>query len=191
MDKQRRREFSGRVVEVSVGPITLPNGHSYESELVHHPGGAVIAAVDHKHRVCMLRQFRAVAGGWLWELPAGKRTGNEPPIATARRELHEETGLSARHWSPLGSLYSSPGIFTEILYLYLARDLFQGTPRPEAEELLEVHWLPLHEAARHALGGQYKDAKTVVGLLRAAAVYGLVPPSAEAAPHHRDSDPAP
>jgi 8-oxo-dGTP pyrophosphatase MutT (NUDIX family) len=80
-------------------------------------------ALDQADQVCLLRQYRYATGGWLWELPAGKIDDEEPPAQTARRELEEEAGREAADWRELGCMHSSPGIFTEVVYLYLARDL--------------------------------------------------------------------
>ncbi len=160
--------FEGRIVTVTVDEVQLPNGTRAELEVVHHPGGAVVAAVDRDERVCLLRQYRYVADGWIWELPAGKLEPSEPPLATAQRELAEEAGVRARSWSSLGSYVSSPGVFSEVLHLFLARDLEPTASAPEIHEVLEVHWIPLAEACRRALDGELRDGKTALGLLRAA-----------------------
>src|SRR5271170_3523023 len=96
-----RTIFRGRVILFNVETVRLPNGHLVELEIVHHPGGAAVAAVDAKQRVCLIRQFRHAAGGWIWELPAGKLEPQEPPQETARRELIEEAGTSAHSWHSL------------------------------------------------------------------------------------------
>src|SRR5688572_3809939 len=87
--------FRGRVIRVTVDEVTLPNGHRASLEIVHHPGGAAAVAIDKDKRVCLLRQFRHAAGGFLWELPAGKLEPDEPPLLTAQRELVEEAGSDA------------------------------------------------------------------------------------------------
>ncbi len=160
--------YEGRIVRVTVDDVLLPNGVHAELEVVHHPGGAVVAAVDRDERVCLLRQYRYVAGGWIWELPAGKLEPNEPPLATAQRELAEEAGVHARSWVSLGSYMSSPGVFSEVLHLFLARDLEPVASAPEIHEVIEVHWVPLAEACERALDGEIRDGKTALGLLRAA-----------------------
>ena len=160
--------FRGRIIAVSVDEVTLPNGAHAELEVVHHPGGAAVAAIDQDERVCLLRQYRYVAGGWLWELPAGKLEPGEPPLLTAQRELSEEAGVRAHTWSSLGSYWSSPGVFAELLHLYLARDLEATASAPESNEVFEVHWVPLEEACARALDGDIRDGKTALGLLRAA-----------------------
>ncbi|HTU59273.1 MAG TPA: NUDIX hydrolase, partial [Polyangiales bacterium] len=139
----------------------------------------VVVAIDSHERVCLLRQYRYVAAGWIWELPAGKLEPNEPPLTTAQRELREEAGIGAQRWSSLGSYLSSPGVFSEVLHLFMAEELSALTAVPEASEVLEVHWLPFGQACAGALNGEYRDGKTIVGLLRAAQQRGwaLCPPA--------------
>lgn len=126
----------------------------------------MVAAVSPDHRVCVLRQYRHAAGGWIWELPAGKIDAAEDPLVTAQRELQEEAGFIANDWTPLGSMLSSPGFCDEILYLYLARGLSQTATQPERHEFIEVHWLDLDKALHYAADSTYQDAKTVVTLFR-------------------------
>jgi len=159
--------FRGRVITVNVETVVLPNGHRVELEVIRHPGGAAVIALDRDERVCLLRQYRHAADGWIWELPAGKLEPPEPPLRTAQRELVEEAGVSAFEWHPLGSYLSSPGVFNETIHLFLAIDLEPASAAPEAAEVLEVHWVALEEACRRALGGDIRDGKTALGLLRA------------------------
>ncbi len=170
MTEPKRRVFTGRIVEVTLDRVRLPNGLETEFEVVHHPGGAAVVAVDDQYRVCLLRQYRHALNEWLWELPAGKRDGGEDPGQTARRELQEEAGVHATKWRTLGQVTSSPGVFTEVVYLYLARDLRFGADAVEAHEVFERHWIAFDEAVRRAEAGEISDAKTVIGLLRARAV---------------------
>src|SRR2546430_1430178 len=90
--------FAGRVISVTTDEVLLPNGHRAVLEVVHHPGGAAAVALDESGRVCLLRQYRYVAGGWLWELPAGKLQPREPAPLPAQRELSEEARGGARGW---------------------------------------------------------------------------------------------
>ncbi|MBS0375616.1 MAG: NUDIX hydrolase [Proteobacteria bacterium] len=172
MTDSPRRLYAGRVVTLDVVDVTLPNGHVATLEVVGHPGGAAVVAVDAAGRVCLLRQYRHVAGGWLWEIPAGKLDGKSPD-ATARAELAEEAGVSARDWQPLGEILSSPGVFREVVHLYLARELSPVELAHEAAEVIEVTWVPFADALRRALDGEIRDAKTVVALVRAAGRLGL------------------
>ncbi|MEM9384769.1 MAG: NUDIX hydrolase [Pseudomonadota bacterium] len=158
--------FEGAIVKVVLEDAQMPDGQVIPFEVVHHPGGAGVVALDDQERVCLVRQYRPVADAWLWEVPAGKLEHGDPD-RTARLELAEETGLRARHWQSLGAVHSSPGIFTEVIHLYLARDLEQGERHPEPGEVMEVHWLALEDAVERALHGEISDAKTVIALLRA------------------------
>ncbi|MDE2220196.1 MAG: NUDIX hydrolase [Gammaproteobacteria bacterium] len=162
--------FKGRVITVNLETVRLPNGHRAELEIVHHPGGAAVVAIDDERRVCLLRQYRHAIGGWIWELPAGKLEPAEPALTTARRELIEEAGVEAGEWLALGDYVTSPGVFTETVNLFLARRLRTVTMAHEAGELIEVHWIPFSEACRRALSGELADGKTALGLLRAQAV---------------------
>src|SRR5204863_877645 len=87
--------YRGKIVDVYREWVVLPNGREAELEIVRHPGGAAAVALDVEGRVCLLRQYRHAAGGWIWELPAGKLEPNEPPHRTAARELEEEAGRRA------------------------------------------------------------------------------------------------
>jgi len=160
-------QFTGRVIRVTTDTVVLPNGHRALLEVVHHPGGAATVALDASGRVCLLRQYRYVAGGWLWELPAGKLERAEPPQLTAQRELAEEAGVSARHWVGLGTVWSSPGVFGEQLHLFLASGLGAAVSAHEPSELIEVHWIDFGQACAWALDGTVADCKTAIGLLRA------------------------
>jgi ADP-ribose pyrophosphatase len=157
------------VITVNVERVRLPNGSEADYEIVRHPGGAAVVALDAALQVCVLRQYRPAAGGWVWELPAGRIEPGEPPAETARRELIEEAGREAAAWDDLGFILSSPGVFDERIFLYLARELRTVPLRHEEYEVLEVHWMPLQQAVDRALAGEIVDAKTVAGLLRAAA----------------------
>jgi 8-oxo-dGTP pyrophosphatase MutT (NUDIX family) len=165
-----RRIFDGRAVQLDLERVSLPNGDEVDLEIVRHPGGAAVVAVDERERVCLLRQYRHAAGGWLWELPAGKLDPGEAPSGTARRELAEEAGVAAARWTSLGLMISSPGVFTEVVHLFLARNLSRVEAAPEIGECLEVHWLPWQDAVHRALTGHLQDAKTVIAVLRADAV---------------------
>jgi len=160
-----RNVFTGRVLTLNLEQVRLPNGRVAELEIAHHPGGAAVVAIDDAGRVCLLRQFRHAAGGWLTELPAGKLDGGEPPLECAQRELAEEAGVTARQWDKLGEFRSSPGVLTEVVHLFLARDLASADARPEEHEVFEASWLPFGEAVDRAARGELCDAKSLIGLL--------------------------
>lgn len=164
---KRTTHFRGRVITLTIDEVTLPNGHYATLEIIHHPGGAAIVALDDERRVCLLKQYRHAAGEWLWELPAGKLEPGEPPLNTAQRELIEEAGVEAANWSSLGHCTPSPGILTEVVHLYLATGLTAVSSAPESAEVFEVHWIGLDEAYRQVLDGTINDAKTAIAIARA------------------------
>jgi ADP-ribose pyrophosphatase len=159
-----RNVYPGKILWLNLERVTLPNGRVAELEIAHHPGGACIVALDAQDRVCLLRQFRHATGGWITELPAGKLEQREPPIECAQRELGEEAGVAARRWDFLGQFYTSPGVLTEIIHVFLARDLEPRTARLDEHEVLDVRWVALREAFELAASAQLQDAKTLVGL---------------------------
>jgi len=170
MTESHKKLFQGKIISLEVEQVELPNGVNTEMEIVRHPGGAAVVAIDARQHVCLLYQYRHVCNGWVWELPAGKIDGGEAPLMTAQRELKEEAGRTAQNWYSLGHMISSPGVFTEIVHCYLATDLMVCDTGHEPEELIEIHWLPFEEAVEWAIDNRINDAKSVIGLLRARAL---------------------
>jgi 8-oxo-dGTP pyrophosphatase MutT (NUDIX family) len=157
----------GRVIQVSSERLRYANGREYDIDYVRHPGAAAVVAVDSSRRVCLVRQYRHGIQDFLWEIPAGKLDAGEAPSVCAVRELQEETGVQASRWTSLGLFIPAPGIFTEIIHLYMAQDLKIGQPKPDADEELELKWMPLEEAMGLILSGDWNDGKTALGLARA------------------------
>ena len=166
---KRRTIHRGRLISLALESVRLPNDRSVELEVVRHPGGAVVVAIDEERRVCLLRQHRhAVGEERLWELPAGCIDPDDPsPLHTARRELQEEAGLEAARWSSLGSILPSPGFCDEVLHLYLATELTVVERNQQDDEIIEVHWMDFDQAVSMAAGGEIRDSKSVAGLFRA------------------------
>ena len=158
---------SGRIIDVSTERLRYGNGREYDLDFVRHPGAAAVVAVDDGGRVCFVRQYRHGITDFLWEIPAGKLDPGEAPQACAVRELAEETGVQAGRWTSLGRYLPAPGIFTEVIHLYLARDLTVGAPAPDADEELELQWLPIEDAVAMLLRGEWNDGKTALALWRA------------------------
>jgi 8-oxo-dGTP pyrophosphatase MutT (NUDIX family) len=158
---------SGRIIDVSTERLRYGNGREYDLDFVRHPGAAAVVAVDDAGRVCFVRQYRHGIADFLWEIPAGKLDPGEAPQACAVRELAEETGVRAGRWTSLGQYLPAPGIFTEVIHLYLARDLTVGAPAPDADEELELQWLPIEDAVGMLLRGEWNDGKTALALWRA------------------------
>jgi 8-oxo-dGTP pyrophosphatase MutT (NUDIX family) len=157
----------GRVIKVSTERLRYANGREFDIDFVKHPGAAAVVAVDGQQRVCLVRQYRHGVEDFMWEIPAGKLDAGEAPEVCAMRELAEETGVRARKWTSLGLYVPAPGIFTEVIHLYLARDLTVGDSAPDADEELQLQWLPLEDALQRLLSGEWNDGKTALALWRA------------------------
>lgn len=156
--------YAGRVLRLNLENVVLPNGKHAELEVVHHPGGVAIVAEDTEGRLCLIRQYRHAVGGWLWEFPAGKREPGEAPELTAKRELLEEVGVEATDWMKLGEMTPSPGILTEVVHLYFARQLTHIGHAHEDEEVIEIHWFTLDEIESMVKQGIIVDGKTLIAL---------------------------
>ncbi len=157
----------GRVVDISTVTLRYADGREHVLDFVRHPGAAAVVAIDERNRVCVVRQYRHAVADFLWEVPAGKLDRGEAPEACAVRELAEETGVRAHNWTSLGEFLPAPGLFTEIIHLYLARDLEIGASSPDVDEELELQWLPFGDALEKIRRGEWNDGKTAMALLRA------------------------
>ncbi len=166
MITDRRVVFKGRRIAVEVCDVRFPSGHEAKRELVAHPGAVAVVAVDAEDRVALLHQYRFAVGGAIWEVPAGTLEPGEPPIETARRELAEETGLTAGTITELCSFYTTPGFTNERIVAFLATDLTVGEAAPEPGEEIELKLVPFDEAIGMIERGEIQDAKTIASLLR-------------------------
>jgi len=159
--------YSGQIIDLTLEMVELPNGVKLNYEVVNHPGGAAVVALNSAGEICMLRQYRHVFKDWIWELPAGKIDNKESPLSTATRELFEETGIQAQNWQTLGTVISSPGVFSEVVHIFMATDIVIGTPEHEAGEIIEIHWMELNQAKKMVLDNIINDSKTAIGIFRA------------------------
>ena len=164
---RKERVFQGRVFTTEVWDVELSDGSLSRREIVCHPGGAAIIPVDHEGNVYMIRQFRAPFLQIMLEIPAGKLEQGEDPKEAAIRELSEETGLSAKTVTELGTVYPTPGYCQEKLHLYMATELTVGEDHPDDGEFLSVEKIPLSQLVEMAETGELKDAKTTIAVLRA------------------------
>jgi 8-oxo-dGTP pyrophosphatase MutT (NUDIX family) len=162
-----RLEHQGRVVQVRTERIRYADGRSYDLDMIYHPGASAVVAVDAENRVCLVRQYRHGVQDFLWEIPAGKLDRGEAPQIAAVRELTEETGVVAKRWESLSFYIPAPGLMTELVHLFLALELSVGSAAPDADEELELCWMPLNEAIDRCLDGRFNDGKTLMGLVRA------------------------
>ncbi len=141
------------------------DGTPHTREIVVHPGAVTILPLVDEDRVCLIRNRRVAAGKTLVELPAGTLEPGEDPAVTASRELIEETGYRAARMEKLCEFFMSPGILTERMYLFVARELTPGAARLEPGEDIETLVVDWNEAMRMVFDGTIEDAKTLVGLL--------------------------
>jgi len=160
--------YKGRIVDLQLEEITLPNQLTVMLEIIHHPGAAAVVAVDHAGAVTLIRQFRHAAGGFIWEIPAGTLHPGETPDVCAARELREEAGLIAGALVRLGSIWTTPGFCDERIHLFLARDLTPTAQQLDHDEVLSVHSVSLTRALEMVRGGEIEDAKSIAGLYQAA-----------------------
>lgn len=167
-----REMYRGVIVNVRLDRARLDNGNIVNREVVEHPGGVAIFAMDDQDRVAMVRQYRYPMGEIVLELPAGKLEKGEDPRDSGLRELREETGLLPGVFESMGVSYSSPGILAERIYLYFAKDLKQGPTQPDDGEFVETVWIPYQELMDMARRGEIVDGKTLAGLLKASFLLG-------------------
>lgn len=157
--------FSGRVFNVEVHAVTLPDGRTSRREIVRHSGGACILPLHDDGQVTMVRQYRKAFDCEMLEIPAGKLEPQELPLDCARRELSEETGLQASSFYLLTTLYPSPGYCSEALSIYLATGLTAGQAHLDDGEFLSCVTCPLEDLLDQVERGMIRDAKTIVALL--------------------------
>ena len=160
--------YPGKIIRVEKWQVALPNGDTALREIVRHNGASAIVPVDDLGQVTLVRQHRAAIDQCTWEIPAGKLdTPTEDPFAAAQRELEEETGLQAAHWQKLTCIYTTPGFCNEQIAIYLATGLSQRNAHPDEDEFLGLTRMPLSEAVSLCMSGEFRDSKTVIGLLLA------------------------
>lgn len=163
---EREYKFFGKIVNMRVDTVKTPEGNIATREIVEHPGGVGIVALDNDANVYMEWQYRRPFDDLVYEIPAGKRDKNEEAIVCAKRELEEEIGLLAKNWVYLGVSYASPGFCTEGLHLFLATDLYEGAIHRDQDEVLIVEKVPLETLVDMAMSGEIKDGKTLIGILK-------------------------
>ena len=158
--------FSGLVIHIEQMEVEIgENGH-HTYQVIRHPGGAAVLPVHDDGTVSLIRQLRPAIDAVILEIPAGRLSPAELPLECARRELREETGITAATMIPLGTVYSSPGVFDEIIHLFAATGISQGLAQPEADEDIEVLRLPLDDVLQMVADGRISDGKTMAALFR-------------------------
>ena len=160
--------FDGRILHITLDEIELPDGKKSKREVVNHPGGVTVAALDEENNLLFVRQFRYPYKEVVLELPAGKLEKGSTPLENGKRELMEETGAEGYSYISLGQLYPSPGYTSEIIHLYACKIKSQGSSNPDDGEFLNVEKIPLDKAVEMVLNNQIPDAKTQVAVLKTA-----------------------
>lgn len=165
-----RRVYDGRIINVDVDTVRFPNGSTGELEMVRHPGAsAVVPFLTDPHgddpQILLLKQFRHAAESFIYEIPAGKLDGNEPPDVCARRELQEETGCTARHVEHVYTFFTTPGFTDEKIHVFMASGLIRGEVAHEKDEFMTVETVTLSRALELVKSGDLVDGKTALALL--------------------------
>ena len=156
--------YKGKIIELSVETVTLPNGAMADVELITHPGAAAVVPFKDDQTVIMIRQYRHAVGGYIYEIPAGKLQPGEDPRDCAKREVEEEIGYKVGTLEPLVSFLTTPGFTNEIIHIFSGKDLTPGTQNLGADEVLEIIELPLARTMDLIKDGTINDAKTIIGL---------------------------
>jgi ADP-ribose pyrophosphatase len=159
--------FKGLVVNIEQMQVMVGSKGWHTYQIVRHPGGVGVLPLHRDGTVSLIRQLRPAVDCFMLELPAGRLEPGEEPARCGLRELAEETGIVAGRLESLGVIHPSPGVFDEVVHLFLATELVQGEADPEHYEDIEVVNLPLQEAVRMALDGSITDGKTAMALFRA------------------------
>jgi ADP-ribose pyrophosphatase len=158
--------YSGKIVTLRVDRVLTPNGKYAMREVVEHPGAVCVVPMI-GNDVILVEQYRHPAGQILLEIPAGKIEDGEDPEQCAIRELQEEVGYEPSQLRKVAEFYTSPGIFGELMHLYLASELVPHTTTCDEDEFLRIKRIGIDEAYSLVVNGTIKDAKTIVGLLMA------------------------
>ncbi|MBH0191530.1 MAG: NUDIX hydrolase [Nitrospira sp.] len=159
-----RHIYAGKVVTLNIDTVQLPNGVTVDLETIRHPGAAAVVPVKDDGTVVLIKQFRHAAGGFIYEIPAGKLHPGEDPLHCASRELEEEVGYRASSFELLSSIFTAPGFADEVIHVYQATGLTKGRQQLDRDEVLDVIEMPLAEAVGKIADGTIRDAKTIVGL---------------------------
>jgi ADP-ribose pyrophosphatase len=156
--------YKGKVLTLNIDTVALPNGVTIELEIVRHPGASAVVPIKEDGTVVLIRQFRHAAGGFIYEIPAGKLHPGEDPKCCAERELEEEIGYRPARLDLLSSIFTAPGFTDEVIHIYRATGLVKSRQNLDRDEVLEVVEMPLPEAVAMIRDGAIRDAKTIVGL---------------------------
>jgi ADP-ribose pyrophosphatase len=159
--------FNGPVFNIDRIEITLPDQHNKKYDCVEIQNAITLLPIDDEGNVLFVKQYRVGSNSSMLELPAGKIEAGEEPLATAEREIREETGMAARQMLPIGKFFMSPGYSTEFMYTFLARGLYSSPLDPDADEFLNVVKIPVDQALAMLQNGEISDGKTLATFMQA------------------------
>lgn len=165
---ERQEIFHGKIIDVALDDVRLPDGGKAKRELVFHPGGVGILAITNENKIVLVKQFRKPLEQVILEIPAGKIDPGEGrhPEETGARELEEETAYRAERLEPIASMYLSPGFANELLHLYHAKNIkkVENPLAQDEDEVLEIYELTLEEAKKEIQSKSICDAKTIFAI---------------------------
>jgi ADP-ribose pyrophosphatase len=165
--------YRGRIFTLNRDIVRFPDGTTTDMDICRHPGAAAVVPflsdpLADEPQILMIRQYRYAAGGYIYEIPAGRLDGDETPEDCAVRELKEETGCTAERFEPLTSILTTPGFTDEVIHLFMATGLTHGEPNREADEFVDLVIMRLSEALERISTGEIVDSKTAIALMFAA-----------------------
>ena len=160
----KKNIYQGKIIDLSLETVTLPNGATAELELITHPGASAVVPLKDNQTVVMIRQYRHAVGGYIYEIPAGKLHPGEDPRDCAMREVEEEIGYKVGTLEPLLSFFTTPGFTDEIIHIFIGNDLVPGTQDLGDDEVLEIIEMPLEKTIELINDGTIKDGKTIIAL---------------------------
>jgi ADP-ribose pyrophosphatase len=165
--------YRGKIISLDRDTVRFPDGSTAPFDIARHPGASAVVPflsdpAGEEPQVLLIRQYRYAAGGYIYEIPAGRLDEGEAPVACAARELKEETGCTAEKIEPLTTILTTPGFTDEVIHLFMATGLTHGEASREPDEFVELVMMRLSEALERISTGNITDAKTVLALLFAA-----------------------
>ena len=153
--------YQGQILNLSLSSVLLPNSRITNREIIEHANSVVVIALDNDDQLILVKQYRVSIGKLLLEFPAGSIENGEKPSAAALRELREETGYEAKSLKLLGKFYLSPGFCTELMYVFLAKNLVLKKQQPDEDEFVEVVRFKLAQFDSYVKTGKIIDAKSI------------------------------
>jgi len=164
IDLEEEYKFRGKIINLKIQKVQLPNGNTSTREIVEHPGGVAIIAFVDVDTIILVEQFRKPIDKVILEIPAGKLEKGEDPRECGIRELEEETGYKATAFEYLGKIVTTPGFSNEYIYFYKATNLYSGNIGGDEDEFINVHQYKLSEIKEMIKKGEIIDGKTIAAL---------------------------